>query len=326
MRRRELMLLLAGTMTAARGLRAQQKAMPLIGYLNGTSPGPAAPFVAAFRHGLSETGYVEGQSVAIDYRWAEGDYYRLPAMAADLVGRKVDLIAASGGPASALAAKSATSSIPIVFVSGDDAVAAGLVASLARPGGNLTGVSFLDVELMPKRLDLLSELVPQAGVICLLVNPNNAAVERTIRDAQEAAQVKGVQLQILKASTESEIDAAFATLVQLHDGALLVTADPFFNSRREQLVALASRYAVPAIYEFREFATAGGLSSYGPSLASMYRQAGVYAGRVLAGANPADLPVQQPTKFDLVINLNTAKELGLTVPPSILARADEVIE
>jgi len=326
MRRRELMLLLAGTMTAARGLRAQQKAMPLIGYLNGTSPGPAVPFVAAFRHGLSETGYVEGQSVAIDYRWAEGDYYRLPAIAADLVGRKVDLIAASGGPASALAAKSATSIIPIVFVSGDDAVAAGLVASLARPGGNLTGVSFLDVELMPKRLDLLSELVPQAGVICLLVNPTNPNAERVMRDVQEAARMKGVQLPIQKARTESEIDAAFATLVQLKAGALVVGADAFFNSRREQLVALASRHQVPAIYEWREFPASGGLISYGTSIAAVYRQVGLYAGKILNGAKPADLPVEQPTTLELVVNLKTAKALGLTVPPSILARADEVIE
>jgi putative ABC transport system substrate-binding protein len=300
--------------------------MPLIGYLNGTSPGPAAPFVAAFRQGLSETGYVEGQSVAIDYRWAEGDYDRLPAMAADLVGRKVDLIAASGGPASALAAKSATSIIPIVFVSGDDAVAAGLVASLARPGGNLTGVSFLDVELMPKRLDLLSELVPQAGVICLLVNPTNPNAERVMRDVQEAARMKGVQLPIQKARTESEIDAAFATLVQLKAGALVVGADAFFNSRREQLVALASRHQVPAIYEWREFPASGGLISYGTSIAAVYRQVGLYAGKILNGAKPADLPVEQPTTLELVVNLKTAKALGLTVPPSILARADEVIE
>jgi putative ABC transport system substrate-binding protein len=326
MRRRELMLLLAGTMTAARGLRAQQKAMPLIGYLNGTSPGPAAPFVAAFRQGLSETGYVEGQSVAIDYRWAEGDYDRPPAMAADLVGRKVDLIAASGGPASALAAKSATSIIPIVFVSGDDAVAAGLVASLARPGGNLTGVSFIDVELMPKRLDLLSELVPQAGVIALLVNPTNPNAERVMRDVQDAARTKGVQLPIQKARTESEIDAAFATLVQLKAGALVVGADAFFNSRREQLVALASRHKVPAIYEWREFPASGGLISNGTSIAAVYRQVGLYAGKILNGAKPADLPVEQPTTLELVVNLKTAKALGLTVPQSILARSDEVIE
>jgi putative tryptophan/tyrosine transport system substrate-binding protein len=326
-KRRELMLLLGGAMTAARAPRAQQ-AMPVIGFLGSASPrGGAAPpsSVTALRQGLSETGYVEGQNVAIEYRWAEGHYDRLPALAAELVGRRVDLIVASGGDVSALAAKSATSTIPIVFISGD-AVERGLVASLARPGGNLTGVSILTVELMPKRLELLSELVPQAGVIALLVNPNNANAERIMRDVQEAARAKGVQLQILKAATESEIDAAFATLVQLHAAALVVGADPFYNSRREQLVALASRYAVPAIYQWREFAEAGGLISYGSSLMAATRQVGIYAGRILKGAKPADLPVQQPTTFELVVNLNTAKALGLTVPPSILARADEVIE
>jgi putative ABC transport system substrate-binding protein len=324
--RRELMLMLGGAITAARGSRAQQKARPVIGFLGAASPGPNAPHVAAFHQGLGETGYVDGQNVAIEYRWAEGRYDRLPALAAELVGRKVDVILASGGDRSALAAKGATSTMPIVFTGVSDPVGYGLVASFSRPGGNVTGMSPFSDELNVKRIELLSELVPQVGAIALLVNPNNSAVERTIRDAQEAARVKGVQLDILKAATESEIDAAFATLVQLHAGALLVTADPYFNSRREQLVALAARHAVPAIYEFREFAAAGGLSSYGPSLASMYRQAGAYAGRILAGAKPADLPVQQPTKFELVVNLKTAKALGLTVPPSILARADEVIE
>jgi putative ABC transport system substrate-binding protein len=320
MRRRELMLLL-GALTAARGLRAQQKTMPVIGYLSSTSAGPA---LAAFRQGLSETGYVEGQNVAIEYLWAEGSYDRLPALAADLVGRKVDVIV-TVGTASALAAKGATSTIPIVFSVGDP-VGNGLVTSLARPGGNLTGVSNLTVELMPKRLELLSELVPQAGVIALLVNPNNATAERIMRDVQEAAHAKAVQLHILKAGTESEIHAAFATLVQLDIGALLVVTDAFFSSLREQLVALASRHAIPAIYESREFAAAGGLISYGTSSTGIFRQLGIYVGKILKGAKPADLPVQQPTTFELVINLNTANALGLTVPPSILARADEVIE
>jgi putative ABC transport system substrate-binding protein len=326
-RRRALVVLLGGAALAwPRALRAQQKAMPVIGYLSSVSPGPSAPQVAAFHRGLSETGYVEGQNVAIEYRWAEGSYDRLPALAADLVGRKVDLIAAGGGPASAFAAKTATSTIPIVFVMGDDPVATGLIASLARPGGNLTGVSFLLVELMPKRLELLSELVPRAGVIALLVNPNNSNAERIIRDVEEAARAKGLQLPVLKANSESEIDAAFATLVQLQAGALLVGTDPFLSSRREQLVALASRHAVPAIYQSREFVASGGLISYGPSLTAVFRQAGIYVGKILKGAKPADLPVEQPTKFELVINLKAAKALGLTVPQSILARADEVIE
>jgi putative ABC transport system substrate-binding protein len=326
MRRRELMLLLGGAMTAARPLRAQQKAMPVIGFLSSGSPGPFAPFVAAFHQGLSETGYAEGQTVAIEYRWAEGRYDRLPALAADLVGGKVDVIAATGGPLPALAAKSVTSTIPIVFSSGVDPVESGLVASLARPGGNLTGFTIISVELMPKRLELLSELVPQASLFALLVNPSNAGTEPMIRDVQEAARAKGVQLHVLKASTESEIDTAFANLVQLPAGALVVSADPFFNSRREQLVALAALHTVPAMYELREFAAVGGLISYAPSLTAAYRQVGIYVGKVLKGANPADLPVQRPTTFELIINLKTARALGLTIPQSILARADEVIE
>jgi putative ABC transport system substrate-binding protein len=326
MRRRELILLLGGAMTSATALRAQQKAMPVIGFLNSTSPGPNAANVAAFRQGLGETGYVEGQNLAVEYRWAEGRYDRLPALAADLVGRKVDLIATSGGTPSALAAKNATLTIPIVFATGGDPVELGLVASIARPGGNLTGLSVLGSELTPKRLELLAELVPHAGVIALLVNPNSAIAERIIRDTQEAARTKGVQLPILEASTESEIDAAFATFVQLHAGALLVAGDPFLDSRRDQLVALASRHVAPAIYSEREFAAAGGLISYGPSRPALYRQIGVYAGKILKGAKPADLPVQQPTTFELVVNLTTAKAFGLSIPQSILARADEVIE
>ncbi len=263
--------------------------------------------------------------MAFEYRWAEGRYDELPALAADLVGRNVDVIAASGGSPSARAAKGATSTIPIVFIGVRDPVGNGLVTSLARPGGNLTGFPNFGSELTPKRLELLSELVPQAGVIALLVNPNNSA-ERIIGEMQEVARAKGVQLHILKAGTESEIDTAFATLVELRAGGLVVGSDPFFNSWREQLVALASRHAVPAIYEWREFAAAGGLISYGTSLTGVWRQVGIYVGRVLKGAKPADLPVQEPAIFELVINLKTAKALGLTIPPSILARADEVIE
>jgi putative tryptophan/tyrosine transport system substrate-binding protein len=262
--------------------------------------------------------------LAIEYRWAEGRYERLPALAADLVGRKVDVIVASGTPP-ALAAKTATSAIPIVFNVGDP-VELGLVVSLARPGGNHTGLSNIAIELNPKRLELLSELVPQAGVIALLVNQNNPNTERNIKEVQSAALAKGVQLPILKARAEGEIDAAFAALVQLRAGALVVATDPFLNSRRDQLVALASRHAVPAIYYWREFAAAGGLISYGPSIGAAYRQLGVYAGKILKGAKPADLPVQQPTIFELAVNLKTAKALGLTVPQSILGRADEVIE
>jgi putative tryptophan/tyrosine transport system substrate-binding protein len=269
---------------------------------------------------------LRSMNLVIEYRWAEGHYDRLPALAADLVRRKVDLIVTSGGNVSALAAKSATSTIPVAFETGDDPVATGLVASLARPGGNLTGVSVLITELVPKRLELLSELVPQARVVALLVNPNFLGAENDIGEAFEAARVKGVQLLILKASTEGEIDSAFASLVQLHAGALVVDGDPFFSGRRDQLVTQAARHAIPAIYYSREFVAAGGLISYGTSFTGVFRQLGIYAGKILAGAKPADLSVQQPTTFELVVNLKTAKALGLTVPPSILARADEVIE
>jgi putative ABC transport system substrate-binding protein len=326
MRRRDLAASLAATVALwPFALRAQQKAMPLIGFLGSTSPGPYAPFVAALRQGLSETGYVEGQNLAIEYRWAEGSYDRLSGLAADLVGRKVDVIVTSGGPPSARAAKNASSTIPIVFVTSDPVVD-GLVASFARPGGNLTGVSMMFAELTAKRLELLSELVPQAKMIALLVNPNNPNAERIMGDVREAAREKGLLFHVLKAGSESEIDIAFAALGQLHAGALLVGNDAFFNSRRDQLVALASRHAVPAIYESREYAASGGLISYGPSLTAAYRQLGVYVGKILKGAKPADLPVQQPTTFELVLNLKTATALGLTVPQSILARADEVIE
>ena len=321
-----ILVMASGLLAAPLAARAQQKAMPVIGVLSTGSPGPSsASSMAAFRQGLSEAGYVEGQNLAIEYRWAEGHYDRLPALAADLVGRKVDLIMANSPP-SALAAKSATSTIPIVFRSGADPVGDGLVASLARPGGNLTGISFVADELTAKRLELLSELVPRARVIALLMNPSNATAERVIRDVQEAARTKGLQLHVLKARSESEIDTAFASLVQLHDDALVVAGDPFLSSRREQLVTLASRNAVPSSYAFREFAASGGLISYGPSLTYAFRLVGHYAGKVLKGAKPADLPVQQATTFELVINLKTAEALGLTVPQSMLMRADEVIE
>jgi putative ABC transport system substrate-binding protein len=320
MKRRDFVLVLGSTMTA-RPLRAQQKAMPVIGYLDPGSPGPRT----AFREGLNETGYVKGQNVAIEVRGAEFRYDRLPALATDLVGRKVDVIVTAGTPA-ALAAKSVTSTIPIVFFSGDDPVALGLVASFPRPGGNLTGFTAFFAELMQKRLDLISELVPQAGVIALLVNRDDPTVERLVQPVQDATRAKGLQLQVLGGSTESELDGAFAALVQPHAGALIVTPNAFFGRRREQIVALAARDAVPAIYVQREFAVAGGLISYGPSLTAVFRELGIYTGKILNGTKPGDLPVQQPTKFELVINLRTAQALGLAIPPAILARADEVIE
>jgi putative ABC transport system substrate-binding protein len=326
MRRRDFIILLAGAMVGwPSAIRAQQKAMPVIGSLSPASPPLWVAGLNAFRQGLSESGYIEGQNVAIEYRWAEHRYDRLPALAADLVGRNVDVIVTSGTPG-ILAAKRATSTIPIVFTGGGDLVATGVIASMARPGGNITGVNTMNTELNPKRLDLLSQLIPEAGLIALLVNPNNAATERTIKDMGQAAHAKGMQLHILNAGTESEIDAAFNSIVQLHATWLVVQGETFFDTQREKLVALALRHAVPAIYERREFATAGGLMSYGPDFTAIGRQQGAYVGRILAGARPADLPVQQPTKFELVINLNTAKALGLTIPLSILARADEVIE
>jgi putative ABC transport system substrate-binding protein len=274
---------------------------------------------------VSITGFTEGQNVTIEYRWAEGHYDRLPAFAAEFVSRKVDVIVASAGVGIA-AAKGATSTIPIVFFGGDDLVAAGLVASLARPGGNLTGFSIYAPELNPKRLQLLSELVPHVDEFALLVNPTGSDVELVIRAVEEAARASGWRLSILKARTEDEINTALATLVQLPVGGLVVATDPFFNSRREQIVALAARHAVPAIYQWREFADAGGLISYGPSITDGFRRVGVYVGRVLAGANPADMPIQRPTRLELVVNLTAAKALGQTIPPSVLARADEVIE
>ena len=325
MKRRELLLMLGAAMTVVRSLRAQQKAMPVIGFLSSEGSSALAPRLAAFRQGLSETGYVEGQNVAIEYRWAEGRFDRLPELAVDLVDRKVDVIATSGGDFTAVAAKNATSLTPIVFLAAGDPVEEGLVASLARPGGNLTGVTFIGVELWGKRVELISELVPETRALAALMNPNFPGAERNIRAVEEAARAKGLQLRILRAATESEIDAAFASLAELRARALLVGA-PTFLGQREQIVALAARYGFPTIYDWREYAAAGGLISYGTSLTGTYRIVGTYVGRILKGAMPADLPVQQPTRFELVVNLKTAQALGLTVPPSILARADEVIE
>ena len=323
MKRREIITLLCSAAMWPLAARAQQKAMPVIGYLGAGSPGPSAPFIAAFHKGLRESGYVEEKNVAIEYRFAQGRDDQLPVLAADLIARKVDVIVAFGGGAPR-AAKAATLTIPIIFAIGGDPVAIGLVASLARPGGNVTGVSWLGGELTSKRLELVSELVPHARAIALLVNPNNP--QRMVQEMQEAARAKGVQLPILYAGSESEIDAAFVSLAQGTADALVVTAEPFINSRREQIVTLAARYAVPAIYGIREYAAAGGLISYGASLSAAYRQVGIYAATILKGTKPADLPVQQSAIFELVINLKTAKTLGITVPPSILSRADEVIE
>ena len=325
MKRRELLLLLGSAIASSRTACAQQKAVPVIGYLNGTAPDANAALLAAFRQGLSETGYVEGQNLAIEYRWAEFHYDRLPALAADLVGRKVDVIAACGGAGEALAAKNATSTIPIVITTGADPVESGRVASLARPGGNLTGVTNLNVELWQKRVELIAELVPQARVIGLLQNPNNAGAGGSAASAQQAARAKGLQLEILKAGTEAEIDAAFATAVQQNIGALIV-GDPLFDSLSKQVVALAAHHHVPTIYIWRKYVSDGGLISYGAIFTEAYHHVGIYAGKILSGAKPADLPVQQSTNFELVVNLKSAEGLGLTIPPSILARADEVIE
>ena len=325
--RRDVMSLLAGGAAAwPLAARAQQPAMPVIGFLNPTSPDPNVDLLRAFRQGLKETGYVEGENVAIEYRWAENQIDRMPALAAELVRKQVAVIATTGATVAASAAKAVTTTIPIVFLTGADPVESGLVASLARPGGNLTGINLLTIDLTAKRLELLRELVPAATRVAVLANPAGPAPEAMLRDVETAARAMGLQVQVLNAGTSPEIDAAFASFVRERPDALFVGPDPFFVSRRVQLVHLASRHAVPAAYTQRDYAVAGGLMSYGSNLMDAFRQVGVYTGRILKGAKPADLPVVQPSKFELVINHQTARMLGITVPDKLLVAADEVIE
>ena len=326
MRRREFITLLGGAAAWPLAARAQQQGMPVIGFLDSKSPDDSAHIVAAFRRGLNGSTFIEGQNVAIEFRWAQNQYDQLPALAADLVRRRVDVIAATGGPA-ALAAKAASATIPIVFRLAADPIAAGLVASLSRPGGNITGVTSLNLEVGPKRLEFLHELVPTATIMAALVNPTNPSnAEILSRDLQATARLLGLQLHLLHASSDADIDAVFATLTELRAGGLVIGTDAIFTSRDEKLAALALRYRIPTIYQWREFVAAGGLISYGGSFADSYRLAGVYTGRILKGEKPADLPVQQATKLELFINLKTAKALGITVPSTLLALADEVIE
>ena len=327
MRRREFITLLGSAAVWPLAARAQQAAMPAIGVLSAEWRDLFADRLRAFHEGLSETGYVEGRNLAIEYRWAEGRNDQLPALAAELVRRQVTVIVTAGSTPAALAARAATTTIPIVFYLGADPVEVGLVTSLSRPGGNLTGVVTLNVEVGAKRLELLHELIPTATVVALLLNPTNPTLAQTLsRDLQAAARTLGLQLHVLHASNEREIDTAFATLVQLRAGALVIGADALFNSRSEQLAALTVRHAVPAIYQFREFVSAGGLMSYGTTVVDTYRPLGVYTGRILKGEKPAELAVQQATKLELIINMKTAKALGITVPLPLLGRADEAIE
>jgi putative ABC transport system substrate-binding protein len=327
MRRREFIVLLGNAAVwPTLAAQAQQRPTPVIGFLGGTSAREWAGFVDAFRRGLAETGHVDGQNVAIEFRWAEGRFDRLPTMAADLVERKVGVLVASGGTVTALAAKKATGAIPIVFLVGSDPVKFGLVESLNRPGANVTGVSFLLNALVAKRLEMLRELVPAARSIGLLVNPKNPNAESDSKDVQDAARVLGLAIQVVNASTDAELDRAFASLAEQQVAALIMLPDPFFIGRRDHIVALSARHALPAMYDRRELALAGGLISYGTSFTDAHYQAGIYTGRILKGAKPAELPVVQSTRFELVINLKTAKALGVEVPPTLLARADEVIE
>ena len=326
MRRREFITLLGGVAAWPVAARAQQPAMPVVGYLANATPSGFAHFVAAFRRGLGELGYVEGRTVAIEYRWAEGQHDRLPGLVADLIARRAAVIMATGGGAPAFAAKAATTTIPIVFTGGSDPVKAGLVASLSRPSGNATGVVNIEVELTARRFELLRELVPTAALIAVLFNPTNPDAERQVVEVERAAQTLGQQISLFNARSEGEFDAAFAAIVERRAGALFVSGDPLFTSGRARLIALAAQYAIPASYSFRDFPLAGGLMSYGADLLDVHRQAGVYAGRILKGEKPADLPVLQPTKFNFVINQKTAKALGLTVSDKLLVAADEVIE
>jgi putative tryptophan/tyrosine transport system substrate-binding protein len=325
-RRRFLGTVSAGLLAAPLAAEAQRAATPVIVYLSARSPEDTAHLLAAFRQGLSEGGFVEGKNVTVEYRWARGQYDRLPALAAELARGPLAGLVSTGGEPVALAAKAATSTTSIVFAIGSDPVKLGLVASYNRPGGNFTGISILTNTLEPKRLGLLHELVPRAATIGVLLNPSFPSYEDQLRDVQEAARVLGLRIHVLRASTDRELDAAFETVAPQRIAALAVGADPFFDTRRTKLVALAARHAVPTMYHFREYAEAGGLMSYGIDLSDAYRQVGVYTGRILKGAKPAELPVLQPTKFELVINLKTAKTLGLTIPPSLIARADHVIE
>jgi len=327
MMRREFITLLGGAAAAwPMVAQAQQAAMPVIGFLETRSPETITERLRAFRQGLKETGYVEGENVAIDYRWAENRIDRLPELAADLVRRQVAVIAALGGPAVVLAAKAATTTIPIVFAINEDPVRLGFVASLARPGGNLTGINFLNAELGAKRLELLRELVPAAMRLAVLVNPSTGNIDVALKDVELAARAIGLQSQVFNASANREIDAAFTAFARERPDALFVAPDPFFQGRRVQLVNLASRHAIPATYSTRDYAEAGGLMSYGANISNAYRQVGSYVGRILKGAKPADVPVVQSSKFELVVNNQTARMLDLTVPPSVLAIADEVIE